>query len=120
MFSILFVGYNHYQHNRYIEDMIQNLINDNGLANQRVEYLNKLKFKTYAQIEELEFWGPEAVTTSYLKTYYSAPSLFDWKDILRQTNKRNENLIIGYQKGYIYIYSQSTETRIKDLENELD
>lgn len=120
LFSILFVGYNHYQHNRYIEDMIQNLINDNGLANQRVEYLNKLKYKTDDQIEELEFWGPEAVTTSYLKTYYSSPSLFDWKDILRQTNKRNENLIIGYQKGYIYIYSQSTESRIKDLENEIN
>ena len=80
-----------------------------------------MKFKSLneTQKEELEYWGPEAVITSFLKTYYSSPILFDWKDILEQSNKRNTNLIIGYQKKHIYVYSQSVESKIKDLENEV-
>jgi ABC-type transport system involved in multi-copper enzyme maturation permease subunit len=120
LFSIIFVGYNHYQHNRYIEDTIQKLENDSSLAKQRVEFLFKLKSLNDRQKEELEFWGPEVVTTSFLKTYYSSPALFDWKDILKKTNDRNLNLIVGYQKEYIFIYSQSIESKIKDLENEND
>lgn len=119
VFSVLFIAYNHYQHNRYITDMIQELQTNNIIANQKVEYLMKLKSLNETQKEELEYWGPEAVLTSFLKTYYSSPMLFDWKDILEQTNKRNTNLIIGYQKEHIYIYSQSVESRIKDLENEV-
>lgn len=119
LFSILFVAYNHYQHNRYIEDMIQSLQSDNAIANQKVEYLNKLKVLDESHKELLEYWGKEAVTTSYLKIYYSSPKLFEWEDILKQTNNRNLNLIVGYQKEYISIYTQSTESRIKDLENEI-
>ena len=119
LFSILFVGYNHYQHNRYIEDMIQSLQSDNAIANQKVEYLNKLKVLDEPHKELLEYWGKEVVTTSYLKIYYSSPKLFEWEDILKQTNNRNLNLIVGYQKEYISISTQSTESRIKDLENEI-
>ncbi len=119
LFSALFIVYNHYRHNRYIEDMIQDLKTDNIIANQRVEYLMKFKSLNETQKEELEYWGPEAVITSFLKTYYSSPMLFDWKDILEQSNKRNTNLIIGYQKKHIYVYSQSVESKIKDLENEV-
>lgn len=117
LFSILFVGYNHYQHNRYVEDMILSLQSDNTIANQKVEYLNKLKVLDEPHKELLEYWGKEAVSTSYLKIYYSSPKLFEWEDILKQTNSRNSNLIIGYQKEYISIYTQSTESKIKDLEN---
>ncbi|MHB8096649.1 MAG: ABC transporter permease subunit [Erysipelotrichaceae bacterium] len=119
LFSALFIVYNHYRHNRYIEDMIQDLKTDNIIANQRVEYLMKFKSLNETQKEELEYWGPEAVITSFLKTYYSSPILFDWKDILEQSNKRNTNLIIGYQNKHIYVYSQSVESKIKDLENEV-
>lgn len=119
LFSALFIVYNHYRHNRYIEDMIQDLKTDNIIANQRVKYLMKFKSLNETQKEELEYWGPEAVITSFLKTYYSSPILFDWKDILEQSNKRNTNLIIGYQNKHIYVYSQSVESKIKDLENEV-
>ncbi len=126
LLTLVFLGgftlFTIYREQQYIEQRYEELKIDRQIAESQLKlhYFRSKEENSQEILGEVAFWTKEESLTSSLAAHYRFHEDDMITKIMRWEIDRSQNLIIGYQKGYIESYPFSVEERITQMQHTID
>ena len=126
LLTLVFLGgftvFTIYREQQYIEQRYEELKIDRQIAESQLKlhYFRSKEKNSQEILDEVAFWTKEESLTSSLASHYRFHEDDMINKIMRWEIDRSENLVIGFQKGYIESYPFSVEERITQMQHMID